>query len=190
MKNKKYLFILLLFIPVVLLFKLYQLKNMESYTTIVLMNEASNKEVENLVSTKKRIEVSNGLTYDELVNKINKNIKGVLSNKGEYIVNKSLEIGVDPLFITSVIIVESGCSYNCSSLASYNYNFGGIKGSNGSYMKYGSVDEGIDAVINVLYYGYISKGSKTPEAIAPKYAGGSTTWAPSVRSIMQKIKNS
>ena len=57
-------------------------------------------------------------------------------------------------------------------------------------MKYSSVDQGIDAVINVLYYGYISKGATTPESIGPKYAGGSTSWAGSVRSIMNRIKNS
>ena len=57
-------------------------------------------------------------------------------------------------------------------------------------MKYSSVENGIDSMINVLYYGYISKGATTPETIGHRYSGGSPTWAPSVRTIMQRIINS
>lgn len=188
--NKIYKFTLLLLIPIFLLYAIYRINNIDSYKNIVLINDKSNIDIETLVNTKMRIEISNGLTYEELVTKIDKNIKGVLSGKGKYIVDKCLSLNIDPLFVSSIMILESGCSYNCSSLARNNYNFGGIKGSNGYYMKYSSVDEGIDAVINVLYYGYISKGATTSEAIGPKYAGGSTTWANSVRFIMKRIKNS
>ncbi len=188
--NKLYKFLLLIIIPIVLTLLLIKINRIDSYKNIVLTNYKSNEDIELLVEKNMRIEVSNGLTRDELITKINKNLKGVLSNKGEYIVDKCLNLGIDPLLVVSIMVVESGCSYNCSYLARNNYNFGGIKGSNGQYMKYSSVDNGIDSMINVLYYGYISKGATTPESIGPKYAGDSTTWAPSVRSIMRRIKNS
>ncbi len=189
-KDKIYKFGLLLLVPVFLIYILYEIHNIESYKAIVEINDKSNTEIEELVNSKKRIEISNGLTYDELVAKINKNIGGVLAGKGKFIVDKCLSLNIDPLFITAVMVVESGCSSNCSYIARNNYNFGGIKGSNGTYMKYKSVEEGIDGLINVLYYGYISKGARTPESIAPRYAGGSTTWASSVRYIMNRIKYS
>ena len=64
-----------------------------------------------------RIEVYNGMTMDELAAKLDRNLgTGYIAGKGRLIATKSLELGVDPYLATAIMLHETGCKSNCSSL--------------------------------------------------------------------------
>lgn len=133
----------------------------------------------------------NGEKKDAVASKINKHLKGVLKNKGQYIVEYSLSVGMDPYLAASVMLHETGCSWNCSYLASKCYNVGGNKGTpscnGGSYRKFSSIEEGIKFAINKLN-NYYQKGYKTPKQINPFYAEDQT-WYKKIENYMNKLKN-
>jgi len=135
-----------------------------------------------------RVEVFDGLTIEELSIQLNKSLKGVLTNKGTLIATRCIELGIDPYMAVAIMLHETGCTWNCSTLARINYNVGGMKGRSGKYQKFNSIDEGINAFMNNLYKNYYSKGLTTPETISKKYAGNSTSWAKKIRSYMDKIE--
>ena|SRR3989344_3988213 len=68
---------------------------------------------------------------------------------------------------------------------------------NGTYNAYGygrgriafdSWEHGIDTLGFKLRENYINRGALTIEQIGPRYAGGSTSWAPKVRFFMSQFK--
>ena len=59
----------------------------------------------------------NGESADEIAAKLNKHLKGVLKNKGEFIVEYSMSIGMDPYLASAVMLHETGCTWNCSYLS-------------------------------------------------------------------------
>ncbi len=137
--------------------------------------------------------VYDGLTMDELAAKLDKNLKSTLAGKGRLFAEYSLEIGLDPYLAVSIVLLETGCNWECSGLVKQCNNVGGIKGSpgcwGGAYQKYSSLDTGIKSFMDLLYNNYYSKGLKTPEQINPKYAE-SKTWAQKVNKYMEKVKAS
>ena len=137
--------------------------------------------------------VYDGLTRQELIDKLNRNLNSTLSGTGEIFADKALNLGIDPYLAVAIVLHETGCSWDCSDLVKYCYNVGGQKGSpgcgNGSYMAFSSLDEGIDSFMNNLYNNYYAYGLTTPETINPKYAA-STTWASSINNYINKIKAS
>ena len=137
--------------------------------------------------------VYDGLTMDELVAKLDKNLKSTLAGKGRLFAEYSLEIGLDPYLDVSIVLLETGCNWECSGLVKQCNNVGGIKGSpgcwGGSYQRYSSLDTGIKSFMDLLYNNYYSKGLKTPEQINPKYAE-SKTWAQKVNKYIEKVKAS
>lgn len=146
---------------------------------------------ENEVSVFQEV-VYDGLTYQELVDKLNRSLNSNLSNMGEVYARKSLELGIDPYLVVAISLHETGCKWNCSGLVRDCNNVGGIKGSpgcyGGSFKKYNSLEEGIESFITLIYEGYYGKGLTTPELMEYKYAGGSTTWAGKVNNYIYAIK--
>lgn len=145
------------------------------------------------IAYRQTVEVYDGLTLDELSEKLNKNLKSTLSGKGELFAEYSTKLGLDPYLAVSIVLLETGCNWECSQLVKQCNNVGGIKGApgcwGGSYQKYNTLDDGIKSFMDLLYNNYYSKGLKTPEQINPKYAE-SKTWAQKVNKYMQKIKAS
>ena len=138
----------------------------------------------------KRI-VFDGLTMEELSNKLNRSLHSTISGRGEIFARLSDELGIDPYLAVAIVMHESGCKWECSGLLKTCNNVGGMKGpggcGGGAYAYFPTLDEGIRAYMNNLYKNYFSQGLTTPEAMGPKYAA-STTWASNVRAYMNEIR--
>ena len=136
-----------------------------------------------------RVEVFDGLTMDELAEKLNRSLKNDIAGKGYTIASKCLELGVDPYVATAIILHETGCGQSsCSHIARTCYNFGGQKGSGcGAYQRFASVDDGLNGMISNLYRNFYSKGLTTVETIAPRYAE-SPTWPAKINGYVARIR--
>lgn len=144
------------------------------------------EDIKKIATNIERVEVFDGLTKPELVTRLNKSLKGVLAGKGELIATRCLKYGVDPYVAVGIMLLETGCNWKCSTLATKYNNFGGMKGS-GGYMHFSSVDEGINRFINNLYKNYYRVGLNTPEKMNHKYAA-SSKWAQKVNAYVKQIK--
>ena len=155
-------------------------------TKVVLENIEINKGVETSI-------VYDNMTFDELSDKLNRSLKSKLSGTGNLFAKYSLEKGVDPYLAVAIVLHETGCNWNCSTLVTSCNNVGGMKGSpscgNGSYKAFATLEEGIKAYIDNLYNNYYAYGLNTAELINPKYAA-STTWASKVNWYIEVIKSS
>lgn len=135
-----------------------------------------------------RVEVFDGLTIEELSDRLNRAIGGAMSGKGLLIATESLKRGVDPYVATAIMMHETG--NGTSGMCRTCYNFGGQKGSGcGSYQRFSSTDEGITKMIDNLYRNYYARGLTTIEAIAPRYAE-SSTWPSKIHMFVNRIKSS
>ena len=136
--------------------------------------------------------VYDGLTMNELADKLNRSLNSTISGKGYLIASYSLQLGIDPYMATAIILHETGCNGTCSSLVRECNNVGGQKGGpscgGGSYKAYSTLDEGIMGYLDNLYRNYYSHGLTTPESIGPKYAA-SPTWASKVNNYITLIKS-
>lgn len=113
--------------------------------------------------------VYQGLTLSQLGAKIEKSFNSDLSGYGETLASLALDQNVDPIVAASIILLETGCTWSCSSLVKNYHNVGGMRG-NGGYLKYDTLEEGLQAFINNLANNYYAKGLNTPELINTKYA--------------------
>jgi len=136
-----------------------------------------------------RVEVYDGLTMEELADKLNRSLAAEISGKGYTIASKCIELGVDPYVATAIILHETGCGQgSCSHIARECYNFGGQKGSGcGAYQRYGSIDEGLNGMINNLYRNFYARGLTTIDTIAPRYAE-SPTWPAKIHGYVNSIR--
>lgn len=118
-------------------------------------------------------------------------MNSTLDNYGETIASRALEKNVDPVIAASIILVETGCQSNCSTLVKKCNNIGGMKGKGGcgSYAKFSSLDTGIDAFINNLSKNYFAIGLTTPDKMNKKYAEN-PNWHNDVNYYVKKIKAS
>ena len=156
--------------------------------------ELSMKETPQSIYIPPRVEVYEGMAIEELADKLNRNLgSGYIAGKGDVIANKCIELGVDPYVATAIILHETGCGSNCSSLARNCNNFGGQKGgpscNGGSYKYYQTIDEGIIGHIDNLYNRYYVLGYNTVESIGPRYAQ-SNTWVSKINWYIEKIRSS
>lgn len=137
--------------------------------------------------------VYDGLTEQQLIEKINKFLKSDLKNKGDLYVTYSLEKGVDPYLAVAISMHETGCKWGCSTLVKQCNNVGGQVGgpscNGGSYMKYNTLDEGIKGFIDNIAKNYVQKGLTTAEEMNPKYAADKN-WASKVNKYIDEIKES
>lgn len=137
--------------------------------------------------------VYDGLTKQQLVDKLNRNLNSTLAGYGESFANYSLELGIDPYLAVAIVLHETGCSWDCSSLVKYCYNVGGQKGNpgcnGGSYAAFSSLDEGIRRFMYNLHDNFYAYGLTTAETINKKYAEN-PTWYVSINKYIDKIKAS
>ena len=156
----------------------------ENSTEITITEEDENKTIQPEI-------VYDGLTLDELSEKLNRSLNSTISGYGSLFASKSIELGLDPYLAVAIVLHETGCSWGCSELVNQCYNVGGQKGApgcwGGSYKAFNSMEEGINAYLENLYYNYYAIGLTTPETINPKYAE-STAWASRVNAYIEKIK--
>lgn len=131
--------------------------------------------------------VYDNMTMDELSEKLERSMNSSLKGKGRLFATYSIELGLDPYLALAITLHETGCSYNCSSLVRTHNNLGGLKGANGKYLSFNTLDDGIKGYLDILYKRYYSKGLTTPELMNSSYAQ-STTWASKVNWYIQKIK--
>ena len=139
----------------------------------------------------KRVIVYDGMTMSELTEKLNRSLKSTIAGKGDIFASYSLERGVDPYLAVSIMRLETGCNWSCSSLMRRCNNVGGQKGSpscdGGSYKSYPSLDEGIKGFIDNIADNYYAYGLTTPEAMNKKYAA-SDMWAIKVNNYISSVK--
>ncbi len=144
--------------------------------TLVVLEEEKEEEPEVLYR---------GLTRDQVVEKSSKYLNSTLAGTAEFFVDYSIQMGVDPLVAVSIVLQETGCYWNCSYLVNHCYNVGGMMGSNG-YMCFQSLEQGIKAYVDNLYYNYVAYGLTTPETMNHKYADD-PLWGERVNAYINKI---
>ena len=130
--------------------------------------------------------VYDGLTLDELAEKLDRSLTNELSGMGYEIASRAINLGIDPYLAVAIILHETGCSWTCSTLLKNKNNVGGMKASSGNYASYPTLVDGIEAFMNNLYYNYYQKGLTTPEAMNKKYAE-STAWSSKINNYIEKI---
>ena len=139
--------------------------------------------------------VYEGLTMQQLVDKLDKYLKSDLSGTGYLFAKYSLQYGVDPVMAVAISLHETGCGSRCSAQVADCNNVGGQKFkpvcyAGGTYGKYDTLERGIEGFIRNIANNYVALGLNTPELMQAKYVGtGSTTWAPQVNNYMRKIKS-
>ena len=108
---------------------------------------------------------------------------GKLKGKGKEFIKAQKKYGINAIFLIAIADVESICGK--SKLAKSNNNFGGMRGKNG-WLKFNSIDEGIDELASNLKRCYTDDGLVTIDKIAKRYAE-SQTWAETVVSKMNNM---
>ena len=168
------------------------------FSSVNMMEEEAKEEFVDSISelskennVTKRVIVYDGMTMSELTEKLNRSLKSTIAGKGDIFASYSLERGVDPYLAVSIMLLETGCNWSCSSLMRRCNNVGGQKGSpscdGGSYKSYPSLDEGIKGFIDNIADNYYAYGLTTPEAMNKKYAA-SNVWAIKVNNYISSVK--
>lgn len=136
--------------------------------------------------------VYEGMTLDELAEKLNRSLGSTLTGTGYQFALRATELGVDPYMAVAIVLEETGCAWDCSALVNQCYNVGGQKGApgcwGGEYASFATLEDGINAFIDNLYYNYVAHGLTTPELINPVYAEN-TAWAANVNSYINLIRS-
>ncbi len=140
----------------------------------------------------KSLIVYDGLTMDQLAEKLNRSLKNELSGYGYLYASYTLETGVDPYIAVAISLHETGCNGTCSTLMRECNNVGGQKGSpvcgSGGYKGFATLEDGIKGFIDNLAQNYFGIGLNTPELMNSKYAA-STTWATQVNNYVSMIRS-
>lgn len=135
--------------------------------------------------------VFEGMTLNELAAKLDRSLTSTLSGTGYIFASRSIELGIDPYLAVSIVLHETGCNWQCSTLVTQCNNVGGMKTANkcgnSAYGAFPTLEDGINSFMNNLYNNYYAVGLNTPELINTKYAE-STTWATQVRAYMEELR--
>ena len=189
MKKKKYIFIILFWVIIVsfLAYKYKSLKPQDEKNEYAIVYKEPGYSFNTLEI------VWDGLTEEELAQKLDKNLYHELSGTGKYFAAYTAKTGLDPYLAVSIVNLETGCKWKCSYLAINCYNIGGMKGkpacNNGAYAKFDSLEDGINSYLNMLYKYYWLKGLTTAEKMNSKYAE-SSSWAQKVNAYYETVKAS
>lgn len=198
MLNKIYKIIMILLLLIVLSLVIID------YFLKVNIIEIKYKPKEELVSLVKNIEyikikkeevineqeVFDGLTLEELANKLEAFMSYDLDGYGYKFASYSLSLGLDPYLALAIVLEETGCNFGCSSLVRNCNNIGGQKGSGcGEYQYFNSIEDGIEGFLNNVYKNYFLYGLTTASTMNSKYAEN-PSWANNVEAYITKIKNS
>lgn len=136
--------------------------------------------------------VYDNMTMNQLIDKLNRSLNSTIAGTGELFATKSLELGVDPYLAVAIVLLETGCKWNCSTLVQYCNNVGGQKGGpscgTGSYKVFNTLEEGINGFLENLQKNYYAYGLTTAELMNRKYAPGSTLWVSKVNQYIEEIK--
>ena len=133
--------------------------------------------------------VYDGLTLEELSNKLERSMKNELSGKGYLYASYSIEKGVDPYLALAISLEETGCNWNCSNLVKSCNNVGGMIGSGcGGFSAWPTLEDGIKAFIDNIARNYVAYGLTTAETMNPKYAEN-PAWASNVNRYIDRIRN-
>ena len=136
--------------------------------------------------------IYDGLTITELTEKLNKSLNSYMKNTGYFFADYTRRTGLDPYLSVSIVLLESGCTWNCSYLTVKCNNIGGLKGSpscgGGAYRRYDTLEEGINGYLDIIYHNYYLKGMRTADQMASTYAE-SSTWSEKVNNYINKIKS-
>lgn len=156
----------------------------------VLVDSSLIEEQEPEIVEPERIEVYEGMTIEELIDKLNNILSSDLTGTGEYYAKYSIELGVDPYLAVAISMHETGCTWNCSYLAKTCNNVGGQKGYGcGDYQAYDTLSDGIYGFILNIKRNYVDYGLLTADQMNPKYAED-PMWSSKVNKYIEKIKNS
>ncbi len=154
----------------------------------VLLTEVEMETAPASVIIPPRVEVYESMTMEELAEKLNRSLGGILAGHGDIIASHSLEIGVDPYIAAAIMIHETG--NGTSSIANNCFNFGGQKGVGcGAYKRYESAEAGLVGIIDNLYKNYYAYGLTTVESIGHRYAE-SGEWPAKINWYIGKIRES
>ncbi len=172
-----------------------QVAEVKKTTEIPVENVAEAKSQEDIekeaAEAEKNKIVYDDMTLDELSEKLNRILNSTISGQGSTFASLAVELGIDPYLAVAIVMHETGCKWECSSLLKQCNNVGGMKGSpgcnGGSYASFPTLEDGIKAYMNNLYKNYISQGLTTAEAMGPKYAA-SSTWSSQVNAYINEIK--
>ena len=165
------------------------LSNMNFFEESLNIMKGAKEEVDAMIAEeiRKASIVYDDMTMDELADKLERSMNSDLEGKGRLFATYSIELGLDPYLALAIALHETGCSYSCSGLLRSHNNLGGLKGGDGYYMSFDTLDDGIKGFLDILYDRYYSKGLTTPELMNPVYAE-STTWAERVNWYIEQIK--
>ncbi len=155
-------------------------------------NEVTKEQVsqnEEIVSEEVIPIVYDGMTLEQLANKLNLSLNSNISGYGNFIASYSLEKGVDPYLATAIMLHETGCTWDCSYLVKTCHNVGGMKGSGcGAYGYFNTLEEGIQRFIDNIYNNYYAYGLTNANLMGSKYAED-PGWSSKVNNYIEKIKN-
>lgn len=133
--------------------------------------------------------VFDGLTLEELGEKLEKFMTSTLDGYGYKFASYAISLGLDPYLCLAIVLEETGCTWGCSGLVNSCNNIGGQKGSGcGEYQRFSSIDAGIEGFLNNIYKNYYLYGLTTADTMNPKYAEN-PLWARNVNAYISKIKN-
>jgi len=172
-----------------------QVANVQTTTELSKENVAEAKSQEDIEREAAEAErnkiVYDNMTLEELSEKLNRSLNSTISGQGYAFASSAIELGIDPYLAVAIVMHETGCKWECSSLLKQCNNVGGMKGAGGcnggSYASFPSLEEGIRAYMKNLYKNYISQGLTTADAMGPKYAA-SSTWSAQVNAYINEIK--
>lgn len=164
----------------------------DSETIIITMELAKKKAPIVLELKEENNIVYDNMTIDQLADKLNKSLNGILAGKGSTFAQYSIEYKIDPYLSLAIVLHETGCKWNCSYLATACNNIGGQKGyptcGNSSYKRFSTLEEGIKGFYNNLYYNYYSYGLTDVYSIHSKYAED-PNWPTYINNYINEIKN-
>lgn len=202
MGNKIYRISIMLMLLVIVIF--FVIDNIMKLNTVKVTYEPK-KELATLVQNIEYIEttkpveqtiqeddeiVFDGLTLDELANKLEAFMPYELDGYGYKFASYAISLGLDPYLCLGIVLEETGCTWGCSRLVKSCNNIGGQKGSGcGEYQSFSSIEAGIEGFLNNIYKNYLLYGLTTADTMNPKYAEN-PLWSRNVNAYITKIKNS
>jgi hypothetical protein len=112
--------------------------------------------------------VNGSLHFQEVdMNSLNSHLKGALSGAGSLFIEAGKKYQLNPAFLASVAIHETG--NGSSNAARFKNNVAGMMGKNG-LKSYGSIEESIFDMARNLRENYLNEGRTTVAEIGAKYA--------------------
>lgn len=107
-----------------------------------------------------------------LADTFDQHFKGPLAGQGQTIVNTAYKYGIDPTLFGAITALETG--YGTSNAVKVYNNPAGMMDPQSTdqkgFMKFNSIEDGLDAAASNIKRNYIDKGLTTPGTIGPIYA--------------------